>query len=836
VDGALSKYQIVCKLGSGGMGEVYKATDPTLLRTVAIKLISKQRADSAGLEQRFLREARSASAVSHPNIVTIYEIGETSESAYIVMEYVEGRSLRELIAAGQVPVASIADIALQICDALQEAHSRGVIHRDIKPENILLSSRGHVKVVDFGLAKSVGARKAGVPLRDSLTESGAVMGTLSYMSPEQLRGEPLDEGTDIFSFGIVLHELITGKLPFAGKNSFEVAASIMKDEPRRLERVPAGVPLGMEIVVSRLLQKERAGRYASFQQVRADIARLVRVAESAATVEIAQSKNGPSANDDRPPVVPTILVLPLETVGNEPGSYFGVGLAHAITTDLARVNGLSVLSKAVGAGRLGGEGRGARELAIELGATILLEGEVVSSGDSIGVMARLTDVATGRVIWGSQYRGDASDLFSIQDAVCESVVSALRVSTSKEFRSQIGRPATRNIRAFELYSQGRALVERRDVAENVDQAINVFQQALNLDPQFALAHAGISESYWHKYQATRDNQWVEKAIAAGDHALVLDPTQPRVYLSLGIIYHGTGRIERAVEQFKRATELQPTSDEAYQWLGRCCLRQGDLASAVQYLSKAIEIRPGYWEHYSALGTCYYTFGRYRDAAEQFRRVITFQPDNYLGYDNLGGIYCLLGQYDDAAVMYRRAIQIYPNHRSYSNLGTTCFYLEQYQDSIAAYQSAIELNARNDEHHANLGDVYQRLGGNEQAKAEFELARELLRQHLNVNPDDAQALGRLAVLEAKLGRTQDARAAIERALSLEQHNTTIVYQKAVVEALSGDASDAVSWLGRALSHGYSKAEAQRDPDLEALRARSDYKHLFADESRGGASLR
>ncbi|HMG35688.1 MAG TPA: protein kinase [Blastocatellia bacterium] len=833
---ALAKYKILGKLGQGGMGEVYRAEDPALLRTVAIKVISKRQPDAATVEQRFLREARSASAVSHPNIVTIYEIGETEDSAYIVMEYIEGRNIRELISTHTLPASKIVGIALQVCDALHEAHSRGVIHRDIKPENILVNDRWHVKLVDFGLAKGVPAKRGtGDPFTESLTEDGTVMGTLSYMSPEQLRGEPLDERTDIFSFGIVLYEMLSGRVPFAGDNPFEIAASIIKDQASTLKDVPVGIPTAMTRVLSTMLKRDREHRYRNFLQVRTDLHNLGSMSiDNATTVELV-AEGGPTAHkSERRSLIPTVLVLPLETVGDEEGSFIGVGLAHAITTDLAKIGGLAVLSKSAGAGRIGEHGLGARELARELGANIMLEGEVVRSGGTLGVMARLTDVETGRVIWGSQYRGDAADLFSIQDAVCESVAAALQLSVSGEVRTQLGRPATNNIEAFELYSKGRAFLERRDVAENIDFAVGVFQEALILDPEFALAHAGLSEAYWHKYQLSRDNQWVEPAIAAGDHALVLDPTQPRVYLSLGIIYHGTGRLDRAIEQFKRAADLSPASDEAQQWLGRCALRQGDMKTAVRYLERAIELRPGYWENYNALGTCYYTFGRYRNAAEQFRRVITFQPDNYLGYDNLGGIYCLLGRYGEAALMHRRAIQIYPNHRSYSNLGTTCFYLGKYDESAGAYRSAIELNPRDDSHHSNLGDVLRRLGQSEAARSEFEIAGNLLKDHLLVNSEDAEALARLAVVEAKLGSAGEANAVISKALGLEQYNTTIMYQRALVGALCNEPDSAMEWLEKALSCGYSRSEAERDPDLESLRDREDYKALFAGGTESRSS--
>ena len=838
---ALTKYKVLEKLGEGGMGVVYKAEDLALQRIVAIKTISKQGQRSQEAETRFLREARAASSINHPNIVTVYEIGETDQHAYIVMEYVEGLSLRQLIARHLLDGTAVLDISLQICDALAEAHRQGVIHRDIKPENIVRTERGRVKLLDFGLAKAIQRSMpddSGRTVAENITVSGVVMGTLSYMSPEQLRGQPLDHRTDIFSFGIVLSEMITGRLPFRGANAFEVAASILKEEACKIEEVPKGLHRDITRLVERLLEKDRVKRYPSFEVVKQTLLSL-QLNPGEPTQELSPSQRvdepytgGLSHSRTKSP--PTILVLPLETVGSENGgSFIGVGLAHAITTDLAKISGLSVLSKAAGAGRVDEAGRGARELARELGATILLEGEIVRAGAMIGVMARLTDAETGRVIWGEQYRGDAEDLFSIQDAVCESVAAALKLSVSADVRDEIARPATTNIDAFELYSKGRAFIERRDVKENIDFAIQMFEEALKLDSNFALAHAGLGEAYWRKYQATREPGWVDRAVAASDHALVLDPSQAQVHISLGIIYHGTGKIERAVEEFERALELRPTSDEAYKWLGRCCQRKGDIECAVSYFQRAIELRPGYWENYNALGSCYYDFGRYRDAADQFRRVIQIQPDSAHGYSNLGAMHYLLGSYEDAVAMYQRAIEIHSNELSYANLGTAYFYLGRYEEAITAFEAAIKLNPSDDQHYWNLGDAFMREGRSEEAQAQFRHAQELLEEQLRIDPSDARRLGQLALYRAKLGTFDEAMRLIEQATTLEPRNTTLRYRQAVVCALTGDLEQAIQSLKLALDSGYSRAEAARNPDLECLRGKPEYEALFASPDRTGS---
>jgi serine/threonine protein kinase/tetratricopeptide (TPR) repeat protein len=824
----LTRYKVIEKLGSGGMGIVYKADDLQLLRTVAIKVLAKKERDEPGAGLRFFREARAASQINHPNIVTIHEVGETDESAYIVMEYVEGRSLRHSILTRSLKPDDVLDIARQICDALAEAHARGVIHRDVKPENILVTERGLVKVLDFGLAKAFGEYNSalrGPTMIDSLTESGTVMGTLSYMSPEQLRGHPLDERTDIFSFGIMLYEVILNRLPFAGDSSFEVAASILKERVIKIDALPEGYPPWIDGIVMRCLEKNRQHRYPSFGDVKKAL-----LTPPEQTVELTVQRDslldtitGFRAKHSSPP---TILVLPLEAVGSgDDSSYIGVGLAHAIITDLAKIGGLSVLSKAAGAGRTDQLGSGAHHLARQLGATIILEGEVMRSGQLIGIMARLTDAETGRVIWGAQYRGDVSDLFSIQDAVCESVAAALKVSISNEVRDQIARPATTNIDAFELYSKGRAFLERRDVKENIDFAIQIFEEALRLDPNFALAEAGLGEAFWRKYLATRDGVWFERAIAAGDRALVLDPYQAQVHVSLGIVYHGMGKIERAIEEFKRAVELQPVSDDPYRWLGHCYMQKGEMKQAIGYFEKAIEVRPGYWDNYNALGIGYYRFGRYRDAAEQFRRVISIQPDNYQGYDKLGSMYSALGLYEDALPMHERAIEIYPNPESFSNIGTAYYYLGRFQEATEAYRAAIELSPHDDILYRNLGDAYLRVGKPDDAKQQYERAGKLLRARLAINPDDAPSLSDMAICHAKLGRYQEAIKTSERAVSLEPRNTDLMYQLAVVYALTGETRKATESLSRALAHGYSRSEAARDPDLEMLRESPEYSALF-----------
>ena len=844
----LGRYIIGTQLGAGGMGTVYRAEDLDLHRQVAIKFINGERLTHPDARKRLHLEACAASSLNHPHIVTIYEICDTPDYIYIVMEYVKGQSLRRIVTASGIELETVLSIAYQLADALAEAHANHIIHRDIKPENILLNERQQVKLLDFGLAKTIRAARADewATMVESLTRSDILVGTIPYMSPEQLRGETLDARTDIFSYGIILYEMLTGRHPFIGASSIEVAASILKDEAPPRFALPAGLPDALTNLLQQLLEKQRNHRPLSFEAVKRELEAVRRGDTSptgdfggsiAETLFLTPSASHPLRRLTHPSqaagafarvaATPVILVLPLETVGAaEESSFIGNGLAYVITTDLARIEGLTVLSKAAGAGRADLAGREPRATARELGATILLEGEVMRANHRIQILARLIDVESGSVIWGGKHEGDEAELFKIQDAVCASVAAALKVNVTGEHPRPVTHPATINIVAFELYSAGRAFLERRDHKDKIDVAIQMFEDSLEIEPDFALAQAGLGEAFWMKYEATRDDHWVERALAASDCALMLDPRQSQVHISLGIVYHGTGKIGRAIEAFERAIELQPLNDDAHRWLGRCFLQQNELERARVYFERAIEIRPGYWDNYNYLGIYYHTLGRYKDAADQFRRVIDIQPDNYHGYNNLGAMYYFLGRYESAAEMHRRAIKIQPDADAYTNLGCNYFYLGKYTDAIEAFGHGIELAPHDDVLYRNLGDALLRTGNHTEAATQYELALAQLENPLAVNPDDAPLLGRRAVYQAKLGRMTAALVNIEQAAALEPQNTMLMYQRAVVHALAGDADAALAHLREALAQGYSRPEAARDPDLESLRTQPEYATLVA----------
>lgn len=818
----LSKYRILEKIGEGGMGEVYKAEDPDLKRIVAIKVISNRETTDPNRESRFLREARTAASFNHPNIVSIFDLGKDGDKFFIVMEYVEGESLRHKLRGGPLRVELLIRYTQEICHALEEAHLRGLLHRDVKPENILISPAGRVKLADFGLARPMdsGSLKANPERGERITDSGTAVGTPYYMSPEQLRGEELDARSDIFSLGIVMYEMAVARLPFTGSSPMAIAASILKDPVAPISLSPERLGKRLVDVVECCLRKEPSQRFESAAALRKALEQIKR--------DLDQQSDRATGDPfipfaPPPPTAPALLVLPFESVGVADETALATGLSHAIITDLARVPGLSVLSKTAGAG---GQSQKAAELARELQATMMLEGEVMRAGENIAVMARLIDVVSGRVLWGSRYRGVGSDIFSILDSVCKGILDALPVQVSTQLREDISKPITHNVDAFELYSMGQALLERYDVRENVSAAVQLFEKAVQLDPNFALAHAALGEACWRRYEKTHDSTWVRRSITSCDHALVLDPSQSRVHISLAITYFGTGKIDEAIEELNRALALQPLRDDAYNWLGRCYEEKRDRDRALAAYQKAISIRPTA-DHYLQLGACYLIFSEYEDAIEQFRKVISLQPDNYAGYNNLGSIYYLLGQYPQAVTILQKAVKIRSSADAYSNMGSALFALAKYNEAVEAFQTAVSLEPRNDVYHRNLGDAYLRLSQKDEAASEYRTACDLLRKELDVNSNNAFARARLAVCLAKAGSASEARSEMESALSNRASESTMSYLAAVVLAISGDPSNAIKSLKSALALGYSPHEVRNDPDFESLRGMPEFEQVLKE---------
>jgi serine/threonine protein kinase/tetratricopeptide (TPR) repeat protein len=861
------RYQIAETLGAGGMGDVYRARDLQLGRDVAVKFLPDRFALDVGRLARFDREARAASSLNHPNIVTVHEVGELDGVPYIVMERVEGRTLREVLAERPLALAAVLKIASQIADGLGKAHGAGIVHRDLKPDNVMVNADGYVKILDFGLAKlsddssdghvSSAATTTGTdPLVHAPdTEAGGILGTIGYMSPEQAAGRKADFRSDQFSLGVILYEMLTGRRAFQRASHPQTLAAIIESEPEPVEKYNPGVPAPVRWILERCLAKKPEDRYAStldlareLQVVREHLAESLVISwgPRVLTPELRRRKLGvtlgaaavlaiglvflarsqlprtPARGPDAK--MPVVAILPLANLSPDPSlDHLSVGIADLLITRLASLPGLTVVSRSA---TLHYQGQATNKVAADLGAALLVNGAVHQSDGELLVTVSLVR-PDDSVAWGREYKANGEDLSSLVGRLAEGLSAALEVTLTAADRERLARPPTTDRNALIDYSRARALLERPDVPGNVDRAVEGFSAAIQKDPRFALAHAGLGDAYWAKYRESKDESWPPKAKASITEALRLDPEQEQVRMALADMYKATGQVDSAIEELGRAIALRPKDDQPHLALATILAEQGRFDDSIREARIAIDLRPSYGQNHAALGYAYYRKGDYSSAIRAYRRATELQPDNPRAFQMLGAGYQADGDADQALENYRRAIAIRPDSRSYANIGSLQSMQGRFGEAARAFEEAVKLEPGSPAAHRSLGDAYQRSGEPAKAQQAYWQAVKLSESMLRVNPQDGQTMAQLAVCEAKLGRRTQAARHISEALRLSPNDAPVLYRDAVIHTYFGERAEAVASLKAALSHGYSVALARRDNDLVPLRTLPEYRALVAD---------
>lgn len=831
------RYTLVEEIGAGGMGQVYKAIDGQLRKTVALKLVRARASGQERTLERFRRELSLAQEVTHPNVCRVYDLGEIEQTVFISMEYVDGQSLEDLIlSVGTLSPKQTIAIGRQMCAGLEAIHGRQIVHRDLKPANMMVDRSGQAILMDFGLAYHNG--------RDRLTGEGAVLGTLAYISPEQAHGQPTDARTDIYALGLVLFEMLTGRRPPGDGGTAPLALREPGERCPPPSRFSPDVPAGLSAIVLRCLERDPARRYGSARELETALAQLAAtlssgtsaaglrfaapparlataVAASVAVLALAGAGGWWAAHRARPgsPSHPVVAVLPLQISGGPPGDNLGIGMADTLIAHLAGIPSLTVVSRT--ATSTTGDAHGqVRRLADELGADYVVSGSVVRLDRRMHVTANLVR-PDDSVAWGGDYEGTVDDLFSLERRLAEGVSGALSLSLTAADRTRLARPATADPAALASYSDAEALLEHPEIPGNVARAIDGFRAALARDPAFALAHAALGRAYWQQYSETKDPSWSRLATDSVTEALRLDPADPATRLSLATVYAGTGRTEAAIDELHKIIDRQPSSDDAHRLLGDVLAGTSRWEEAIAELRTAVDLRPRYGDNLSHLGLAFIGSGRFPDAVATYRRLAALQPQNPRVFQRLGTAYHEMGDDDSAAENYRRAIALGPDARAYANLGNLEYARGRTAEAAVAFAEAARLEPRNPVAQRNLGDAYARLGRSEDAAGAYRTAVGLSEDLLRVNPKDSRTLGRLAVYEAKLGRRDAADRHVADALALSPADGDIVYRKAVVEALAGRTDAALTSLREALARGFSSSQARSDDDLASLRRREAF---------------
>ena len=849
----VGRFAVRARLGAGGMGEVYQAEDTTLKRIVALKRIAPQFGADEYYRRRFLKEAERASALTNQHIAGIYDVLEQEGEIFLVMEYVEGETLRQRLKK-PLPAEEFLPLAIQCAEALAAAHEKGIVHRDIKPDNIMVTSSGQLKILDFGVAKRLPRYDEATVTEAGATTIAGISGTPGYMAPEVLLEKESDGRADIFSLGVLFFEALTGQHPFRTESFLGTSNRILYEVPARVSSLNPSVPPDWDLIVGKMLAKDPGERYATAQDLVRDLRALehgavlsrVRpwlrhltrranrrvavivlslVALVAAAVLVWEPLQRRLGLTPIPPQK-NVVILQFEAIGGLENQAYSDGLTEALTANLTRLTATHAL-QVTPASEVRARGMATPEEARkETGANLVLVGSVRREGDRVQVNYSLVDPSTEQQLRTRTITSRASDPFALQDQVVDSVLDALEIDLRPEERSDVAAPRTTHPNAYEAYLQGRGYMQDFYKKENIERALAAFQTALNIDPSYAPAHAGLGEAYWKKYSYhTREARWVEPARQSCERAVKLDGKLAQAHICLGAVYTGTGAHEKAVEELSRALEIEPTNDKAYRDLGYTQEQLRQLDAAERTYRRAIQLRPHYWAGYTWLGGFYYHQARYVEAAEQFWQVVSLAPDNFRGYYSLGGIYLAQGRYAQAVAMLERSVGLRPSAEAYSNLGTAYFSLQRYQEAAHTYEKAVKLSPENYLLWGNLADAYYWAPGMRlQAPEAYRKAISAGEKGLKVNPRQHYLLGNLSYYHAMVNEREPALRYLQQGLRVAADDPDLRFKAALVYNQLGETQHALEWLVKALTAGLSPAIVRDTPNLQNLVGTSQMQEL------------
>ena len=858
-------YEILGTAGVGGMGVVYKALDLKLNRTVALKFLPSDLNVGTRDKERFLQEARTASGLDHNNIGVIHGVEETSDGhTFIVMAYYEGLTLQEKIRRGPMAPREAIEIMAQVARGLSEAHERSIIHRDIKPSNVILTRSGVAKIVDFGLAR--------VASNVATTLTAGPVGTLAYMSPEQVRNEPLDRRTDIWSMGVVLDEMLTGKHPFERGNMSAVLLAIL-EQPPPVE----GIDPALASVVCRSLAKDRTHRYndcrefledleackpafdaapsaASSRNLKASSRDLRRALEHASSSRALGADRGrrrgveglagilvlavlslliPSVRHRAAELLSGsstaaekhIAVLPFDNIGNDASNMaISEGLQDSLTSKLSNLDGGLQSLWVVPASEVRRRKVSDPEAALkEFGATLVVTGSMMRESSGVRLTVNLIRTKDVRQEGSLSLNDAAGNFASLQDQAVSGLARLMHVEVpAATLHTAEGSAAPA---AYESYLKALGYMQRYDKPGNLDQAIAALSTAVSTDPQFALGYAGLGEAYRLKYQLDKNSKWTELALENGTKATSLNASLASAWVTLGRIHDATGKNDLALTEFERALQLDPRNADALTGEAHSYEHAGRAQDAEGAYKKAIALRPDYWDGYNSLGNFYDDQGKYEEAIAQYQHAIELTPDNAALYSNLGATYLDANDpknFAKAEAALKKSIELGPSYGAYANLGNLFLLENRYSDAAQYTEKALQMNDKDFIVWANLVSAYE--GMKDEARMNAALDREvrLLEEAAQSSPRDAAVQYRLGLAYAAKKQDAKAVARVQAALALTPDDPYVLVSVGEVYERIGDRKRAIDYVEKSLQKGYPLESLKKDAIFQGLLSDSNFR--------------